>query len=114
MKQRFDAMELSNSHVLLCAEQNNKIIGTIMGNICPDFYGTCDPFMVMENLITHPDSRHSGVGSKLLAELEQIGKKRKCTQIIFITERDRLDAIGFYETQGYDSTTHVGFKKGLD
>jgi ribosomal protein S18 acetylase RimI-like enzyme len=113
MEKRFEDMERIGNHVLLCAEYDGKIIGTIMGNICPDFYGTCDPYLVMENLITHPDYRHMGAAGKLLIELEHIGKTKNCTQIIFITEKDRKDAIGFYESQGYDSKSHVGFKKGL-
>ena len=89
------------------------MIGTIQGVICEELYGGCFPFLVMENFVIAEKYRGKGVGRQLLSELERIGKERKCSQIIFITEADRKETIGFYEKVGFNSTTHTGFKKSL-
>jgi hypothetical protein len=34
-------------------------------------------------------------------------------QVLFITEANRKNAISFYESLGYNTTAHVGFKKSL-
>jgi len=67
----------------------------------------------MENFIVDKEHRKQGVGKMLLNSLENIAKNRDCTQILFITESDREDTIKFYESVGYSSETHKGFKKSL-
>lgn len=114
MASKFDELAESSRHIVLCAEHEGKVVGTIMGVVCDEFYGDCKPFMVMENLVTDSNYRKKGVAKALLQELESISKLHECTQIIFITERDREDAISFYEAMGYNSQTHVGFKKSLE
>jgi hypothetical protein len=36
-----------------------------------------------------------------------------CSQILLVTEIDRIDACQFYESVGYNPDTHKGFKKKL-
>lgn len=100
-------------YILLCAEINNTVVGTVSGIICEDLYGNCQPFLVMENMVTDKAYRKKGIGKALLNELEKIGKERECTQILFITDAAREDAISFYEAMGYNSKSHIGFKKTL-
>ncbi len=101
------------AYKLLCAEIDGKVVGTIMGIVCHELYGNCKPFMIMENLVTDKNFRMRGVAKALLTELERNAKVKECTQILFITEKNRTDAISFYEAMGFDSETHVGFKKSL-
>jgi GNAT superfamily N-acetyltransferase len=84
-----------------------------MGIICEELYGSCDSFLVLENMIVDKTVRNKGVGKALIKELERIAKEINCTQILLITENDRIDAIKFYESAGYNPTTHRGFKKKI-
>lgn len=113
MRAKFEELATNPKHAVLCAEIEGQIVGTIMGVVCDEFYGECKPFMVMENLVTDVNHRKKGIAKALLEELEAVAKLHDCSQIIFITERDRDDAISFYEAMGYNSKTHVGFKKSL-
>jgi hypothetical protein len=45
--------------------------------------------------------------------LQKQARQRSCTQILFITEADRADAVAFYESAGFDSRKHVGFKRSF-
>ena len=113
MKDKFRQLATNSDYIILCAEINNRIAGTITGMVCEDLYGVCKPFLVMENLVVDTDLRKQGVGAALMNELERIGKEQGCTQIMFITETDRREAIAFYESLGYNAYSHTGFKKSL-
>ena len=113
MERKLKDLENNDSYIFLCAEKENKVIGTIQGVICEELYGDCQPFLLMENLVVNKAYRKQGVGKTLLDSLENIAKNRGCTQILFITESNREDTIKFYESVGYNLETHRGFKKSL-
>ena len=84
-----------------------------MGVICEEIYGDCRPFMVLENMIVDEKYRNQGVGKALIFELEKVAADKNCTQIILVTESNRIDACEFYESVGYNPDSHKGFKKKL-
>lgn len=113
MKEKFTELSLNSNYIILVAETNGKVTGTIQGIICEELYGECLPFLVMENFVVAENSRGKGIGRKLLTELEKIGTEKGCTQILFITETERKDTVKFYEKLGFSSILHKGFKKIL-
>jgi ribosomal protein S18 acetylase RimI-like enzyme len=114
MRTRFQELETDPRYILLCAAVEQVVVGSIMGIVCDELYGDCRPFLLMENLVVDAAHRRKGIGRLLLAELQRQGRKRGCSQILFITEADRKDALSFYESAGYDPRKHVGFKKSFD
>ncbi|HWO95857.1 MAG TPA: GNAT family N-acetyltransferase [Bacillus sp. (in: firmicutes)] len=114
MNKQFKKLHQNNSYILISAIENNKLIGSVMGVICEELYGDCKPFLVLENMIVDKNYRNKGAGKALISELEKIAAKRACSQVIFVTERSRVDAVKFYESAGYSSQTHTGFKKKLN
>lgn len=112
MEAAFDRITTADSHILLCAEDEGKLTGSVMGVVCAELYGDCRPFVVIENMIVDAGSRRSGVGKALLAALELHAKVRNCTQMILVTEKDRMDACAFYEAYGFQKNT-TGYKKKL-
>lgn len=113
MYNQFNKFSESSTHVLLSAVDNGRLIGSVMGVICEELYGCCEPFMVLENMIIDNNHRNKGVGKALISELEKIAANKNCTQIILVTETNRIDACNFYESVGYSPNTHKGFKKKL-
>ncbi len=113
MREKFTEISTNSNYIILVAETDGKVVGTIQGIICEELYGDCFPFLVMENFVVEENSRGKGIGRKLLTELEMFGKERSCTQVLFITETDRIDTIKFYEKLGFSSISHKGFKKSL-
>ncbi|WP_195270433.1 GNAT family N-acetyltransferase [Eubacterium sp. 1001713B170207_170306_E7] len=112
MERQFRRLEKADTHIFLCAEENNQLIGSVMGIICGELYGDCRPFMVLENMIVDKGSRENGVGKALLQELEKQAKERQCTQIILVTEKNRKAACCFYEANGFQ-INNTGYKKKL-
>lgn len=113
MNKQFTKFQKNDSHILISAIDNNKLIGSVMGVICEELYGDCKPFLVLENMIVDINYRNKGLGKALITKLEEIASKKSCTQVIFITESNRIDACKFYESAGYSPQTHKGFKKKL-
>lgn len=112
MEAQFDVLERENSHIILGAEEEGVLIGSVMGVICKELYGDCRPFLVIENMIVDGAGRRKGVGSALLSEMEKQAKERYCTQMILVTEIERHDACGFYEAFGFQNN-NKGYKKKL-
>ena len=113
MYYQFKKLCESGTHILLSAVENGLLIGSVMGVICEELYGSCKPFLVLENMIVDSKYRNKGVGKALISEIEKIAAQKNCTQIILITDTHRIDACKFYESVGYNPNTHKGFKKKL-
>ena len=113
MYKKFSQFHENGSHIFLSAVENSLLIGSAMGVICGELYGDCRPFLVLENMIVDKKIRNRGVGKALISELEKIAAEKTCTQIILITDSDRIDAREFYKSAGYNPDTHQGYKKKL-
>ncbi|GHT78479.1 N-acetyltransferase [Bacteroidia bacterium] len=113
MKNEFNKLKQNNSYIILCAKENNILIGSVMGIICEELYGDCKPFMIVENMIIDNNYRRKGIGKKIFMELEKRGKEKECTQIILVTETNRKDACNFYESVGFDPIKNKGYKKKI-
>lgn len=113
MRERFGKIQNDSRYHLLVAIQNHQVVGTIYGIICEELYGTCQPFMVMEDLVISPEYRKQGIAQALLKKLEEVALSKCCSQIQFMTESNRNDAICFYEHLGFDAKKNIGFKKKL-
>ncbi len=113
MQRQFVKIHKTGTHVLLSAVEHGQLVGSVMGIICEELYGNCQPFMVLENMIVDKNYRNQGIGKALLAELEKIAIMKKCIQIILVTDVHRAEACKFYQSAGYSLDTHKGFKKKL-
>ena len=113
MVQKFNDLQNNGSYILLCAVESGQLIGSVMGVVCEELYGECEPFLVIENMVVDNTYRKKGIGKALFAELEKRAKAKGCTQIILVTETERKDACGFYESVGFHATTNKGYKKKL-
>lgn len=77
MEKQFDSIASAGTHILLGAEENESLIGTVMGIICQELYGNCQPFIVVENMIVDIEYRRKGVGNALLQKLERFWAARR-------------------------------------
>lgn len=113
MKLVFDKMQNDESYILLVAEYEQKIVGSIMGIICYDLAEACKPFMVVENVITDESKRGMGIGKYLMCALEEKAKSHEVTYMMLVSAASRQGAHRFYEAMGYRQDNVVGFKKHL-
>ena len=113
MRVTFQRLKINPNYILLVADQRNNMVGSVMGIICEELYGDCQPFMVVEDVIVDKHQRRLGIASLLMRELERCAVKHNCSYIIFVTESERTEAHRFYESLGYRSDAYKGVKKRL-
>jgi ribosomal protein S18 acetylase RimI-like enzyme len=113
MRATFQRLNKNPNYILLVADEENVLVGSVMGIICEELYADCRPFMVIEDVIVDEHQRRRGIASSLMRELEGQAVERHCAYIIFVTESERKDAHRFYESLGYKSGAYIGFKKRL-
>jgi GNAT superfamily N-acetyltransferase len=114
MRSTFNKLRESPNHIFLVAEQANRLAGAATGIVCEALYGDCRPFMVVEDVVVHRDSRRQGVATALMRTLEERASECRCSTILFVTESERTGAHRFYESLGYSSDRYKGFKKRLE
>ena len=113
MRAAFQRLASNPDYIFLVAKRDEQLVGSVMGIVCEELYGDCQPFMVVEDVVVDEENRRQGVGSRLMVELERLAANRGCSYIIFVTEQDRTAAHQFYESLGYSPNKYKGFKKRL-
>ena len=113
MRTTFQRLQSNPNYIFLAAIQQNRLVGSVMGIICEELYGECKPFMLVEDVIVDKRHRRLRIGSSLMGALEKGAGAMDCNYIIFVTESERREALGFYESIGYQSDAYKGFKKRL-
>lgn len=114
MVKSFELINRNEDYIVLGANYDGKLVGSLMGIICYDLVGECKPFMVIENVIVSGNLRGKGIGKKLMTEIERIGKEKNCYYTMFVSGFQRKEAHKFYESLGYKLDEVQGFKKYLE
>jgi N-acetylglutamate synthase-like GNAT family acetyltransferase len=55
----------------------------------------------VEILTLHSDRRWSGIGTDLVAAVEEIAVSRGCRRLWLVTTNDNVDALRFYQRRGF-------------
>lgn len=107
----YQSIQNNDNYIILGAFNDEGLVGSLMGIICYDLVGECQPFMVIENVIVSNRVRRQGIGKKLMLEIEQIAKERGCYYIIFVSGDQRKEAHAFYENLGFKDEKVEGYRK---
>ena len=114
MRIAFRRLENDPDYTLLGVREAGRLVGSVMGILCRELYGSCRPFMVVEDVIVDQTHRRRGVGSKLMQAMEQAAIRHDCSYIMLVTDAIRTDALGFYKHLGYHPDRYRACKKYLD
>jgi len=113
MKETFKCIEQNRDYYLIGAEEDGKIVGSIMGIVCYDLVGKYKAFMTVENVIVGKGYRGKGIARALFQYMEEIAHERECTYIYLVSGNQREVAHIMYERLGYRSDNVKGFRKYL-
>jgi len=81
--------------LMLVAETDRKLVGTVTGTI------DCES-MNVRTLATHPSFQNSGVGTRLMEEIEKEAIEAGCYKISLFTTFVMKSAIRIYEKLNYE------------
>ena len=101
-----------NKYLMVVEDVDKKMIcGTIMGVVFDDFCASCDPLMVVENVVVHSEYQQKGIGRAMFAEMEKWGKSKQVQYALLVSDMERTGAHDFYRKIGCKEVK--GFKKYL-
>ena len=110
-KKDFKKLVKSKNKILLCAEENGRIIGVSNTKLCTS--GMTDIKMAfMDALYVEDDFRGKGIGKKLFFETEHIAKENGARRLDLTVWEFNKEAISFYKSLGMQPQRYT-FEKDL-
>jgi len=86
-----------------------RIVAACNAAIVPNLTRGARPYAVIENVVTHPDLRRTGIGSTVLQHLLSRCWDAGCYKIMLLSAAERGAAHSFYERNGFDKYAKQGF-----
>ncbi len=105
----YEAMQHRDDCCVLVAREGENICGTVSGFCC---HGLAGSFLAVEDLIVAETLRGSGIGTQLMAALDDFGRGAGCSYVVLVSSGFRKRAHRFYEKIGYTEDVR-GFRKDL-
>ncbi len=102
VQQRIRSLLINERDIVLIAEKNQQVIGFIHGSLYELLFSELMVHVVC--LIVSESNRQQGVGSQLLAELEQWATQQGAKAMKLLSHPIRTNAHRLYEKRGYTYT----------
>ena len=99
-------------HLLVAVNEDNYVVGSILGIVCKSLAAHYEAFLVIEDVIVDDTLRRAGIGRSLFEKIEQIASENTCAYSILVSSGYRTGAHRFYENMGYTENV-MGFRKRL-
>jgi len=99
-------------HLLVAVNEDDNVVGSVLGIICKSLAAHYESFLVIEDVIVDDSLRRAGIGRALFEKIEQIALENTCAYSILVSSGFRTEAHRFYENMGYTESV-VGFRKRL-
>ena len=108
----YDAIERDPNNALIVAEIDGTIAGTLQLTYIPGLTYTGAERAQLEGIRVAAEQRGQGVGQAMIGWVIEQARKRGCRVIQLTTDRQRPDAIRFYQKIGF-TPSHMGMKYHL-
>jgi predicted N-acetyltransferase YhbS len=94
---------------LLVAEEEGKVVGSVVLFIAPNLSHNGLPWALVENVIVDQKCRRQGIGKLLMDYAIVRAKDAGCYRIGLSSDKKRRDAHQFYRSLGFEASSH-GFR----
>lgn len=105
--ENFDAAQqllLDKSHKLLTIEVNDEVVCTMTAIVCRNLVGQGRPYMILDNIATHPKYVKKGLAKTLYQEALAWAKELGCSKILVVSNK-RFKAEKFYTALGLEGNS---------
>ena len=109
----FDAIDADPNNELIVVEREGQIVGTLQLTFIPYLTYIGSWRCLIEGVRIHKDFRGQGLGTQFFKWAIQRAKERGCHMVQLTSDKQRTDAIRFYESLGFVAS-HEGFKLKLE
>lgn len=109
----FAAIEHDPNHeILLACNAEGTVLGMLQLSFLPNLSRRGAWRAQIEGVRVSRQARGGGVGRQLMLEAIRRSQARRCLLVQLTSDRQRPDALRFYESLGFHAS-HVGFKRLL-
>ncbi|AUJ35168.1 GNAT family N-acetyltransferase [Vibrio vulnificus] len=108
----FEAITRDPNNELFVVELENSLVGMLQITFIPYLTHIGSWRCLIEGVRIHSDYRGQGFGEKMFEYAIEQAKNKGCTIVQLTSDKQRPDAIRFYEKLGFKAT-HEGFKLAL-
>lgn len=108
----FEAIVRDPNNELLVVELENSLVGMLQITFIPYLTHIGSWRCFIEGVRIHSDYRGRGFGEQMFEYAIEQAKNKGCTIVQLTSDKQRPDAIRFYEKLGFKAT-HEGFKLAL-
>jgi ribosomal protein S18 acetylase RimI-like enzyme len=105
----FEAISAQTGNQILVAEDNTGVIGMLQLTFIPGLSFQGRTRAQIETVRVKASARGKGVGKQLFRRAIEMAEQAGCAIVQLTTDRQRADAIRFYESIGFQPT-HIGMK----
>ncbi|NEA31696.1 GNAT family N-acetyltransferase [Streptomyces sp. SID13031] len=109
----FAAIEADPNQVLVVAERNDELVGTLQLTITPGLSRQGTTRGLVEAVRVASSARGTGLGTTLMEWSIEEARSRGCTVVQLTSDKARADAHRFYLQLGFEQS-HEGFKLQLN
>ena len=88
---------------------NGKVVASCVATVIPNLTLGARPYVVIENVITHPDYRRRGLGRALMQAILERCWRAGCYKVMLQSAAGRREAHAFYEAVGFDPNARQAF-----
>jgi GNAT superfamily N-acetyltransferase len=104
----FDAIDADPAHLLVAAERNGAVVGTLQLTVVPGLARRGALRGQLEAVHVRSDLRGGGLGSAMVTWAVGEARRRGCGLVQLTSQKRRTDAHRFYERLGF-ARSHEGF-----
>ena len=108
----FAAIDRDPNNALIVAEIEHNIVGMLQLTFIPYLTHIGSWRCLIEGVRIHADYRGQGLGTTLLEWAIEAARQRRCQIVQLTSDKQRPDALRFYESLGFKAT-HEGYKLKL-
>ncbi|WP_283136126.1 GNAT family N-acetyltransferase [Rhizohabitans arisaemae] len=105
------AMTRQDGRVVLVAETDGTLVGTVDCTVSPNLTRGASPHMLVENVVVSAAHRRRGIGTGLLEAAVTLARSAGCYKVQLLSARAE-DAHSFYESCGFRPLAR-GFRRYL-
>jgi ribosomal protein S18 acetylase RimI-like enzyme len=105
----FEEIDADPSELLVVAERNGSVIGTLQLSIIPGLSRAGSKRGMVEAVRVHSSARGLGLGTTLMEWAISESRARGCAMVQLTSDKSRIEAHRFYERLGF-TASHEGFK----
>jgi GNAT superfamily N-acetyltransferase len=105
-------IEAQAGRAVLVAVDGDTVAGTVDVTVLPNLTRAGRPFVLVENVVVREAHRRSGIGARLMGEVETLARAAGCYKIQLMSGAARSGAHSFYEAIGFQHAQ--GYRRYLD